>query len=106
VKTSRDKPSLSPQIAMRSTSCKTSWITAAIPRPAFRTREAKDTDEARAMAEPRREEGACEGWEDDVPEVRGEEIPDGSASPLECAVKEQPCQPRSTMIRWQCSASC
>lgn len=58
---------------------KTSWITAEITRRAFLTRDAENTDEARAMAEPRLEEGAFEGWEEDVPEVMVEEIPDGPA---------------------------
>jgi hypothetical protein len=57
---------------------KTSWITAEITRRAFLTREAEDRDEARAMAEQLLEEGAFEGWEEDVPEVIVEEIPDES----------------------------
>ena len=57
---------------------KTYWITAEITRRAFLTREAEDRDEARAMAEQLLEEGAFEGWEEDVPEVIVEEIPDES----------------------------
>jgi hypothetical protein len=56
---------------------KTYWITAEITRRAFLTVEAEDRDEARAMAEQLLEEGACEGWEEDLPEVIVEEIPDG-----------------------------
>jgi hypothetical protein len=58
---------------------KTYWITAEITRWAFLKLEAEDKDEARAMAEQLLEEGAFEGWEEDVPEVIVEEIPDGSA---------------------------
>ena len=57
---------------------KTSWITAEITRRAFLTREAEDRDEARAMAKQLLEEGVFEGWEEDVPEVIVEEIPDES----------------------------
>jgi hypothetical protein len=58
---------------------KTYWITAEITRRAFLTVEAEDRDEARAMAEQLLEEGAFEGWEEDLPEVIVEEIPDGPA---------------------------
>jgi hypothetical protein len=58
---------------------KTYWITAEITRRAFLTLEAADRDEARAMAEQLLEEGAFEGWEEDLPEVIVEEIPEGSA---------------------------
>ena len=58
---------------------KTSWITAEITRRAFLTLEAEDRDEARAMAEQLLEEGAFEGWEEDLPEVIVEEIPEGLA---------------------------
>ena len=61
---------------------KTYWITAEITRRAFLTLEAEDQedkDEARAMAEQLVEEGAFEGWEEDLPEVIVEEIPEGSA---------------------------
>ena len=58
---------------------KTYWITAEITRRAFLTLEAEDRDEARAMAEQLLEEGAFEGWEEDLPEVIVEEIPDGPA---------------------------
>jgi hypothetical protein len=58
---------------------KTYWITAEITRRAFLTLEAEDKDEARAMAEQLLEEGAFEGWEEDLPEVMVEEIPDGPA---------------------------
>jgi hypothetical protein len=58
---------------------KTYGITAEITRRAFLKLEAEDTDEARAMAEQLLEEGAFEGWEEDLPEVIVEEIPDGPA---------------------------
>ena len=58
---------------------KTSGITAEITRRAFLKLDAKDKDEARAMAEQLLEEGAFEGWEEDVPEVIVEEIPEGTA---------------------------
>jgi hypothetical protein len=56
---------------------KTYWITAEITRRAFLKLEAEDKDEARAMAEQLLEEGAFEGWEEDLPEVIVEEIPEG-----------------------------
>jgi hypothetical protein len=55
------------------------WITAEITRRAFKKLEAEDKDEARAMAEQLLEEGAFEGWEEDLPEVNVEEIPEGTA---------------------------
>jgi hypothetical protein len=61
---------------------RTFWITAEITRRAFLKLEAEDKedkDEARAMAEQLLEEGALEGWEEDLPEVIVEEIPDGPA---------------------------
>ena len=58
---------------------KTYWITAEITRRAFLTLEAEDQDEAQAMVEQLLEEGAFEGWEEDLPEVIVEEIPEGLA---------------------------
>jgi hypothetical protein len=58
---------------------RTYWITAEITRRAFMKPEAEDKDEVRAMAEQLLEEGACEGWEEDLPEVIVEEIPEGLA---------------------------
>ena len=58
---------------------KTYWITAEITRRAFLKLEAEDNDEARAMAEQLLEEGAFGDWEEDLPEVIVEEIPDGPA---------------------------
>ena len=54
---------------------KTYWITAEITRRAFLKIEAESKDEARAMADQLLEEGAFEGWEEDLPEVIVEEIP-------------------------------
>jgi hypothetical protein len=53
------------------------WITAEITRRAFLKIEAEDRNAARAMAEQLLEEGAFEGWEEDLPEVIVEEIPEG-----------------------------
>jgi hypothetical protein len=55
---------------------KTYWITAEITRRAFLKIEAESKDEARAMAEQLLEEGTCEGWEEDLPDVTVEEIPE------------------------------
>jgi hypothetical protein len=55
---------------------KTYWITAEITRRAFLNIEAESKDEARAMGEQLREEGALEGWEEDLPDVIVEEIPE------------------------------
>jgi hypothetical protein len=55
---------------------KTYWITAEITRRAFLKIEAESKDEARAMAEQLLEEGAFEGWEEDLPEVIVEELPE------------------------------
>jgi hypothetical protein len=41
----------------------------------FLTIEAESTDEARAMAEQLVEEGAFEGWKEDLPDVIVEELP-------------------------------
>ena len=57
---------------------KTFWITAEMTRRAFMQLEAEEKDEARALAEQLLEEGAFEGWEEDIPEVIVEEIPEGS----------------------------
>jgi hypothetical protein len=57
---------------------KTYWITAEITRRAFMKLEAEDKDEARAMAEQLLEEGGFEGWEEDLPDLIVEEIPDGA----------------------------
>jgi hypothetical protein len=57
---------------------KTFWITAEMTRRAFMKPEAEEKDEARALAEQLLEEGAVEGWEEDIPEVLVEEIPEGS----------------------------
>ena len=48
---------------------KTYGITADMTRRAFLTLAAEDNDEARAMAESLVEEGAFEGWEEDLPDV-------------------------------------
>jgi hypothetical protein len=66
---SKDKP-------IRGEAMKTYWITAEITRRAFRKIEAESKDEARAMAEQLLEEGAFEGWEEDLPDVIVEEIPE------------------------------
>ena len=58
---------------------KTYWITAEITRRAFMKVEAEDKDEARTIAEQLVEEGAFEGWEEDLPELIVEEIPEGTA---------------------------
>jgi hypothetical protein len=50
-------------------------------RRAFLTLEAEETDEARARVESLVEEDAFEGWEEDLPDVMVEEIPERSASP-------------------------
>jgi hypothetical protein len=55
---------------------KTYWITAEITRRAFMKIEAENQDEARAMAEQLVEEGAFEGWEEDLPDVIVEELPE------------------------------
>jgi len=55
---------------------KTYWITAEITRRAFLNIEAESKDEARAMAEQLLEEGAFEGWEEDLPDVIVEELPE------------------------------
>ena len=55
---------------------KTYWITAEITRWAFLNIEAESKDEARTMAEQLLEEGAFEGWEEDLPDVIVEEIPE------------------------------
>jgi hypothetical protein len=55
---------------------KTYWITAEITRQAFLNIKSESKDEARAMAEQLREEGAFEGWEEDLPDVIVEEIPE------------------------------
>jgi hypothetical protein len=55
---------------------KTYWITAEITRRAFLKIEAENQDEARAMAEQLVEEGAFEGWEEDLPDVIVEELPE------------------------------
>jgi hypothetical protein len=52
------------------------WITAEITRRAFMKIEAENQDEARAMAEQLVEEGAFEGWEEDLPDVIVEELPE------------------------------
>jgi hypothetical protein len=52
------------------------WITAEITRRAFMKIEAESQDEARAMAEQLVEEGAFEGWEEDLPDVIVEELPE------------------------------
>jgi hypothetical protein len=55
---------------------KTYWITAEITRRAFMKIEAESQDGARAMAEQLVEEGAFEGWEEDLPDVIVEELPE------------------------------
>jgi hypothetical protein len=63
-------------IHLRGELMKTYWITAEITRRAFLKIEAESKDEARAMAEQLLEEGAFEGWEEDLPDVIVEEIPE------------------------------
>jgi hypothetical protein len=64
------------RVLMLHSAMKTYWITAEITRWAFLNIEAKSKDEARAMAEQLLEEGAFEGWEEDLPDVIVEEIPE------------------------------
>jgi hypothetical protein len=52
------------------------WITAEITRRAFMKIEAEDKNEAHAMAEQLLEEGAFDEWEEDVPDLLVEEIPE------------------------------
>jgi hypothetical protein len=56
------------------------WVTVEITRRAFLEIEADSKDEARAMADQLLEEGTFGGWEEDVPEVIVEELPEESAS--------------------------
>jgi hypothetical protein len=58
----------------------TYWVTVEITRRAFLEIEADSKDEARAMADQLLEEGTFGGWEEDVPEVIVEELPEESAS--------------------------
>jgi len=55
---------------------KTYWITAEITRRAFLKIEAESKDEARAMADQLLEEGAFERWEEDLPDVIVDELPE------------------------------
>jgi hypothetical protein len=63
-------------IHKRRTPWRTYWITAEITRRAFLNLEAESEDETQAMAEQLWEEGAFEGWEEDLPDVIVEEIPE------------------------------
>ena len=55
------------------------WVTIEITRRAFLEIEADSKDEARAKADELLEDGAVEGWEEDVPEVIVEELPEEPA---------------------------
>ena len=55
------------------------WVTIEITRSAYTEVEAESTDEARAKAEQRLEEGEMGGWEEDIPQVKIEECPEGDA---------------------------
>jgi hypothetical protein len=55
------------------------WVTIDITRRAFLAIEADSQEEARAKVQELLEESALEGWEEDLPEVTVEELPEESA---------------------------
>ena len=55
------------------------WGTIEITRSAYAAIEADSTDEARAKADQRVEEGEIGGWEEDIPQVNIEELPEEDA---------------------------
>ena len=52
------------------------WVTIESTRSAYAAIEADSTDEARAKAEQLLEEGEMGGWEEDIPQVNIEELPE------------------------------
>jgi hypothetical protein len=55
------------------------WATIEITRSAFAEVEADHVEEAHEKAIELLEEGEIQGWEEDVPQIRLEELPEGDA---------------------------
>ena len=55
------------------------WATIEITRSAFAEVEADTVEEAHEKAIELLEEGEIQGWEEDVPQIRLEELPEGDA---------------------------
>jgi hypothetical protein len=55
------------------------WVTFEITRSAYADIEADSTDEARAKADQLLEEGEIGGWEEDVPQIKIEKLPEEDA---------------------------
>jgi hypothetical protein len=55
------------------------WATIEITRSAFAEAEADHAEEAHEKVIELLEEGEIQGWEEDVPQIRLEELPEGDA---------------------------
>lgn len=55
------------------------WVTIEITRSAYAEVETDSKDEARAKADQLLEEGEIGGWEEDIPQVKIEELPEEDA---------------------------
>jgi hypothetical protein len=55
------------------------WVMIEITRSAYTEIEADSTDEARAKADQLLEESGIGGWEEDIPQVKIEELPEEDA---------------------------
>jgi hypothetical protein len=55
------------------------WVTLEITRSAYAEVEADSKDEAHAKADQLLEEGEIKGWEEDIPQIKIEELPEEDA---------------------------
>jgi len=55
------------------------WVTIEITRSAYAEVEADSMDEAHAKADQLLEEGHIRGWEEDIPQIKIEELPEEDA---------------------------